>query len=117
MPELLAAADVVVIPQRRNGFTEAQVPAKLFEAMAMAKTIVASSVSDVPEILGEGEASPRGWIIPPQDSSALAETLGRIRCSPDEAQRRGEAAREFFVENASTEAISVRLRGLLSALT
>jgi glycosyltransferase involved in cell wall biosynthesis len=51
MATFLAAADIVVLPQRKTVFSEAQVPAKVFEAMAMAKPIISTNVSDLPEIL------------------------------------------------------------------
>ena len=51
MPVFLAAADVVVLPQRSTRVAQAQVPGKVFEAMAMACPIVATEVSDLPEIL------------------------------------------------------------------
>jgi len=50
IPALLAAADVVVVPQRKTSFTEAQIPAKIFDAMAMARPIVSTAVSDIPQM-------------------------------------------------------------------
>ena len=51
MPSFLAASDMVVLPQRKTLFAKAQVPAKVFEAMAMGKPIISTSISDLPEIL------------------------------------------------------------------
>src|SRR5439155_2883514 len=44
LPSLLAAADVVAIPQLDEEAARYQTPMKLFDAMAMAKPIVATSV-------------------------------------------------------------------------
>jgi glycosyltransferase involved in cell wall biosynthesis len=115
MPALLAAVDVVATPQRRSGYTEAQMPAKLLEAMAMGKAVIATAVGDLPLILGDGEGCPRGWIVPPQDPAALARALLEIAADPVQAKRRGEAARAYFLDNASTEATARRLQGVLSA--
>jgi len=41
-PEFLPMADAVPIPQLETSFGEAQVPAKLLDAMAMARPIIAS---------------------------------------------------------------------------
>jgi len=38
--------DVVIIPQRENFATLGQMPAKVFDAMAMAKPTIATNVSD-----------------------------------------------------------------------
>ncbi|MCH8157405.1 MAG: glycosyltransferase family 4 protein, partial [Nitrospinae bacterium] len=40
LPEHLAAADVIVIPQRRTSDSTGQMPAKLYDAMAMAKPVI-----------------------------------------------------------------------------
>ena len=44
MPEVLAAADVVVVPQRKNYTTLAQFPLKLTDGMAMGKPILSTKV-------------------------------------------------------------------------
>ena len=51
VPRYLVAADVVAVPQRDTTDTVGQVPAKLFDAMALARPIVSTSVSMIPEIL------------------------------------------------------------------
>ena len=51
MPSYLSASDIVVLPQKDTLFASAQVPAKVFEAMAMKKPIIATKVSDLEEIL------------------------------------------------------------------
>ena len=88
VPQFLAMADVVVIPQRANLATAGQVPAKVFDAMAMAKPVVATAVSDLPAIL-----SGCGWITPPQDPRQLAQTIGYVLDHPAEAAECGRAAR------------------------
>lgn len=115
MPHLLAAVDVVSTPQHSNAFTESQIPAKLLEAMAMAKSVVVSRVSDLAQIVGEGEAHPRGWVIDPGRGDQLAKCLSYIYENPGEAFRRGHAARLFFLDNASEDVIGRRLRPIIDA--
>src|SRR5207244_387393 len=52
VPRYLVAADVVAVPQRATTDTLGQVPAKLFDAMALGRPIVSTAVSMIPEILG-----------------------------------------------------------------
>src|SRR5215472_186479 len=47
LPELLAAADIVAIPQLATEAARHQMPMKVYDAMAMAKPIVATTVSDL----------------------------------------------------------------------
>jgi glycosyltransferase involved in cell wall biosynthesis len=111
MPALLAAATAVPLPQLDTRFARAQVPAKLIEAMAMARPAVASAVGDLPEILGYGT---RGWIVPPGDAAALADALTAIARCPAEAGQRGVAARRWFESEASTAAMAATLAGVLN---
>jgi glycosyltransferase involved in cell wall biosynthesis len=98
VPGFLSAADVVVVPQRESSDTRGQVPAKLFDAMALGRPIVSTRVSMIPEIL-EG----CGALVPPGDVTALAAAIGRLLDRPDEARAMGEAARRRAVERYSFE--------------
>ena len=89
IPEYLAVADILVIPQRRTTDTEGQIPAKLFDAMAMAKPIITTPISDIPEVLGEN-----GFFVEPEDPDQLANTIEYIFSHPEEALLKGKKARE-----------------------
>jgi glycosyltransferase involved in cell wall biosynthesis len=99
VPGFLSAADVVVVPQRETSDTRGQVPAKLFDAMALGRPIVSTRVAMFPEIL-EG----CGALVPPGDVAALAAAIGRLLDRPDEARAMGEAARRRAVDRYSFEA-------------
>lgn len=105
-PELLSMADAVPVPQLPTPYAEAQVPAKLLDAMAMARPIIASSIGDLPDILGHSE---RGWLVPPGDRRALAQGLKAIEEDPNEAGKRAGSARNWYKQNASTKAVGERL--------
>jgi glycosyltransferase involved in cell wall biosynthesis len=89
VPHYLVAADVVAVPQRATTDTVGQVPAKIFDAMALARPIVSTAVSMIPEIL-EG----CGVLVPPGDAVALAASLRRLLDDPDTAAALGRRARE-----------------------
>jgi glycosyltransferase involved in cell wall biosynthesis len=89
VPSYLVAADIVAVPQRATSDTVGQVPAKLFDAMALGRPIVSTSVSMIPEIL-EG----CGVVVAPGDVFALAAALRRLLGNPDEAAALGLRARE-----------------------
>ncbi len=100
VPEFLAIADVVVIPQRRNFATMGQIPAKVFDAMAMAKPIIATNVSDLPEILDRC-----GWIVEPENPEQLAKAIQYIFKHPEEAAETGQKARQKCIEKYSYDAV------------
>ena len=89
VPRYLVAADVVAVPQRDTTDTLGQVPAKLFDAMALARPIVSTSVSMIPEILDGC-----GVVVPPGDVAALAAALRGLLAAPEHAAELGRRARE-----------------------
>ncbi|HDD44770.1 MAG TPA: glycosyltransferase family 1 protein [Candidatus Desulfofervidus auxilii] len=100
VPEFLSMADVVVIPQKRNFSTIGQVPAKVFDAMAMAKPIITTNVSDLPEILDGC-----GWIVEPENPKQLAETIQYVLNNPEKAEEMGWKARQKCIEKYSWDAM------------
>ncbi|MBN2331277.1 MAG: glycosyltransferase family 4 protein [Candidatus Aenigmarchaeota archaeon] len=100
MPSFLAAADMVVLPQRRTPYNEAQVPGKIFEALAMGKPVIGSSVSDIPGILDEC-----GIVVEPDDTRALAEAIMHVAGNDGEARRMGAKARKKCVSHYSWDAM------------
>jgi glycosyltransferase involved in cell wall biosynthesis len=99
VPEFLALADLVVIPQRRTSAGKWQTPAKVFDAMAMAKPIISTHVCDLPEIL-----SGCGWVIEPGNQQVLADTIRHVLSHPEQAADMGSSARKKCIEKYSFEA-------------
>jgi glycosyltransferase involved in cell wall biosynthesis len=111
MPRVVAAAHVVVVPQRDEPIARAQLPIKLTDAMAMAKPIVTTRVGDIPEVVGEA-----AWVVDPSSPAAIAAALAEILADPAAAARRGARARERCVTHYSLETVAAALDGLLSGL-
>lgn len=107
----LKMADLVALPQRRTALAEAQVPGKVFEAMAMAKPIVATVVSDLREIL-EG----CGWLVEPENSASLASALKEMIADPEKARKMGERARARCIERYSWDAMEKSLLSVFASL-
>lgn len=100
MPDILYLSDLVVLPQKDSPISRAQVPAKVFEAMAMAKPIVSTALSDLPEILDDC-----GIIVEPGDIDALAKGIKFILENSATSCAMGEKARRKCVESYSYEAM------------
>ena len=77
IPDILAAADVFVLPSLWEGL-----PIGLLEAMAMGKAIIASEVDGTREVI---EDCKNGLLIPPGDAAALTDAL--LRLANDESLR------------------------------
>tara|TARA_B100001248_G_scaffold238264_1_gene202752 strand:- start:1680 stop:2867 length:1188 start_codon:yes stop_codon:yes gene_type:complete len=105
MPQLLSAIDIIVIPQRKTLFSNAQVPAKVFEAMAMCKPIIATDVSDLSKIL-----KGCGIVIKPSpDTKILEENISLILNDYKLNENIGNLARKKCVFEYSWEAMERKL--------
>ncbi len=107
--ELYAAADVVVLPFTESFYFTAP-PLVLLEAMAMGKTVVATSVPCVTEWVVDGVT---GLLAPPRDPGALAEKLVEAADAPDVI---GETARRLVHARSSPSAVKKLIDRLLENL-
>lgn len=71
------------------------IPVALMEAMVSKVPVVATSISGVPELVRPGET---GWLVPPENVAALADTLSEIHRNPAEAERRAELGHRWVME-------------------
>jgi len=112
LPERLARAWVVAIPQRDQAASRAQLPAKLMDAMALGKAIVSTDVGELPHWLAGGA----GVIVPPGDPHRLGAAIDGLLGDAPLRLRLGERARERFAELGSERAVRPRLAGVLAEL-
>lgn len=112
IPEWLAAADVVSIPQERSSQTRGQLPAKVFDAMAMGKPIVATAVSDLPEVLDGC-----GYLVEPNSDARLREAIERLLGDEQLRETLGRRARAKCVAEYSHDAMAPRLADVIESVT
>lgn len=112
MPAVVAAAHLVVVPQRDVAAARSQFPIKLTDAMAMAKPILTTQVGDVPEIVGD-----TAYLVEPSDPEQLAGAIEEIFANPAAAALQGERARKRCVERYSLEAVGRSLAPILEDVT
>lgn len=96
IPELLAAADVFVLPSRWEGL-----PMALLEAMMAGLPVVATRVEGVEDVVEHGA---HGFLVPLESPQALADAVLQL-CSTSEAQRRemGGRGRARILESYTTD--------------
>lgn len=111
MPEIVAAAHVVVVPQRDTLTSRAQFPLKLTDGMAMAKPVLSTHVGDITEILAD-----TGYVVDPASPEQIAQQIQSIFQDLDSANARGERARARCVEKYSLEAMAITLESLIAQL-
>ncbi len=82
--EITQMFDIFVYPSILEGL-----PISLLEAMSLGKPIVATPADGISEAIIDGKT---GLIVPPQDSSALAQSIERFLINPELAKAMGKAA-------------------------
>ncbi|MFC7047201.1 glycosyltransferase family 4 protein [Halobacteriaceae archaeon GCM10025711] len=108
LPAWIAAADIIAIPQKDTSGTKGQLPAKVFDAMAMAKPIIATAVGDLPIVLDDS-----GKLVEPDSPAAIAAAIEELMENPEKRITMGEAARKRCVENYSFDAMAPKLKGII----
>jgi glycosyltransferase involved in cell wall biosynthesis len=109
MPELIAAADAIVVPQRDTPAAQAQFPLKLTDGMAMAKPILSTRVGDIPHILGD-----TGYLVDPESPAQLAAQIQQIFAYPETAAAQGKRARQRCIEHCSINTMATCLSTVLA---
>lgn len=107
LPDFLRASDVLALASVREQFGLV-----LVEAMACALPVIAVDRFGPAEIVEDGET---GWLVPPDDETALAGALRAALGDAAERRRRGDAARAAAVEGYAWRAVAELLAAVLTA--
>jgi glycosyltransferase involved in cell wall biosynthesis len=108
VPEHLSSADIFVLPSRSEGFSNA-----IIEAMAASLPVVATDVGGNAEAVKDGVS---GFVVPPEDSAALAEAICRLLDDPSQARRMGTEGKTLVAEKFTTSAMMGRIRAAYAKL-
>ncbi|MFM8388832.1 MAG: glycosyltransferase family 4 protein [Actinomycetota bacterium] len=114
LAEVLASADVHVVPLRR-GLGNVSVPSKAYSIMAAARPILASidSDSEVARMIGAARC---GAVVAPDDADAFVAALTSLLDQPAERGAMGERGRHWVVEHASPAAVGEAYAALIARL-
>ena len=98
VPDLLCAADAVVIPSRWEGLSNV-----LIEAMALEAPVVASDLPTLEDAASDGETA---ILVPPADPARLAPAIVATLADPEAARRRVGHARERFLRRFTVDHVA-----------
>lgn len=97
VPDLLVAADVVVVASSSEGL-----PGTVIEAMALEAPLVATAIDPVREAL---RADDLAVLVPPGDARALARAVEQTLADPDGAAGRSARARRVYEDHYTADAV------------
>ena len=108
IPRLLSVLDIFVLCSLSEGL-----PLTILEAMAAGKSIVATNVGGIPEIIQDGTD---GIIIPSDDSDGLADAISKLIRDEDKRHDMGVKARMKFEKKFTARAMVQRYEELYESL-
>jgi glycosyltransferase involved in cell wall biosynthesis len=109
--EHLAAATLFVLPCRQDPSGDMDnLPTVIMEAMASGLPVVSTTIAGVPEMVAVGVS---GELVPPNESAALAEGMGRILSDIGRAREYGARGREIAEDKFSLKKNVTALASLL----
>lgn len=93
------AADVVLFPYR-----QIYQSAALVDTMTYGKAVIATNIGGLPE-----SVDGNGWIVPVDDSDALADAIIQAASNRDQLVKMGQRSREIIDQRHSSRAIALKL--------
>ncbi len=99
VPDLMAAADVIVVPSRAEGS-----PGVLIEAMALGVPVVATDIPSVREVAGAGRQTV--LLVPTESTKDLAIGIIRVLEDSEFAQVIASAAKERFLNHYTIDTVA-----------
>ena len=114
VPEVLASADLHVVPLRR-GLGAVSVPSKTYSILAAARPIVAAidEGTEVPRIL---RASGAGTAVPPDDPGAVTGAIAAMASEPETCAAMGAQGRRWVEDHVSPTAVARAYLDMIAVL-
>lgn len=112
VPELLAAADICLVPLRDVPLFSTFIPSKIFEYFGSGKAVIGSVRGEPAEILQEGGAV----VVDPEDPRALAEAIRSLARDSALRASMGRRARAYVEEHFDRRKLALRYRQLLQTV-
>jgi glycosyltransferase involved in cell wall biosynthesis len=98
--DLLAAADGWIMPSHSEGL-----PMALLEAVLASVPVVCSAVGGIPDVIEHGSS---GWLVPPNDSAALARAVTELLVNHGEGETRARLAYQQVAASYSSDVMAQR---------
>jgi glycosyltransferase involved in cell wall biosynthesis len=111
MPEVLNAADSIIVSLRAVELFKTVLPTKLFEAMSCEKPVVLAGQGEVADLVREAEA---GVCVTPGDAQEIHDGILTVVRDPLRAARMGQSGRKYVQMHFSRDKRAHELNELLA---
>ncbi|MBX6389782.1 MAG: glycosyltransferase family 4 protein [Frankia sp.] len=107
--DVLAAADVCLVPLRAVPLFDTFIPSKMFEMLAAGRPVIGSVRGEAARILTAAGAV----VVPPEEPAALAEAIRALAADPAKRARMARVGRAYVERHFDRAALAERYRRLL----
>ncbi len=114
VPDFITAANVCLMPLKRDDFFHMHLPNKLFDYMAGARPVIAAVPPGEAQTLVERAEA--GVVIPPEDEASLAAALLHLRDDPEACQRYGQNGRRYVMAHYRRSHLAAGLACVLDSI-
>lgn len=112
VPDLLAAADICLVPLRDVPLFATFIPSKMFEYLAAGKAVVGAVRGEAAGILEQAGAV----VVEPEDPVGLATAIRELAADPARRAEMGRRGRAFVEQHFDRRRLGARYRDLLVSL-
>jgi glycosyltransferase involved in cell wall biosynthesis len=109
VPDLLAAADICLVPLRDVPLFSTFIPSKLFEYLAAGKAVIGAVRGEAAQILADAGAA----VVDPGDATALADAIVALAEDPARRATMGVEGRRYVTEGFDRRVLADRYRAVL----
>jgi len=113
VPELLAAADICLVPLRDVPLFSTFIPSKIFEYFASGKAVIGALRGEAAAILRDGGA----LVVEPGDPTALAGAIAELAGDADRRAAMGAKARPYVTAHFDRRQLAAEYRAILARCT
>lgn len=113
VPDILATADILLLPRSGGEFSDAGFPNKLGEYLASGRPVVVTAVGDIPTYLVDGV---HARVVAPDRLADFAQAVVELLRSPEAADAMGSAGHQRAMELFSSAVVAERLVAFIESL-
>lgn len=114
-PQILATADVFLLPNRKGGFFSGNLPNKLFDYLASARPVIVAGDGETAKVV---ERAGCGVVVGAEEGAAMAIAIQRMVDEPYEVrQAMGNSGKNYVMEHYDREKLSSEFLQILQRST
>lgn len=113
VPDILAAADICLVPLRDVALFDTFIPSKIFEYLGAGKAVIGSVRGEPATILAEAGAV----VVEPEDSGAIANAVDKLAADPETRADMGRAGRRHVEQEFDRRSLALAYLDILGGST